>query len=96
MLDVRAMPDDLGLKCVLLRLHLSIADLALIGWVAGAELTGAALCARTGAVDMVTAISAAANFLSMTISWCGASALLRRRMFMRGLLGRSGGGHCTG
>src|SRR4051812_13057103 len=54
----------------------SIADLALIGWVAGAELTGAALCARMGAVDIVTAISAAATFLSMTISRYSASALL--------------------
>src|SRR6476661_9261170 len=44
------------------------ADLALIGCVAGAGVTGAALCARTGAVNMVTAISAAATFLSITIS----------------------------
>jgi hypothetical protein len=39
-----------------------------LGCVAAAGLAGATLYARTGAVNMVTAISAAATFLSITIS----------------------------
>ena len=39
-----------------------------LGCVAAAGLAGATLYARTGAVNMVTAISAAASFLSITIS----------------------------
>jgi hypothetical protein len=36
--------------------------------VAGADGAGAVLCASTGAVNMVAAISTAANFLNMVVS----------------------------
>jgi hypothetical protein len=50
----------------------------LLDWVAGAVVVaGAALCASAGAVNMVAAISTAANFLNMVVSFCCAPARCR-------------------